>query len=144
MGSVTTVAIRCLAPHRFQVRMIDPFRHVTVKGDLRAIHPAQWVDLPQTLAHQGVGEAPHRAQRRVYCRLGAKTRAVREVARDHLSIDALDPDAWAMPVEAPSPTDSAVLLCMPPTADSIPGKRRAHAYTRLRAAARPLILQVFE
>src|ERR1700722_19109138 len=89
--------------------MIDPFRQATVRGDLRASHPAQWVDLPQTLAHQVVAEAPHRAQRRIYCRFGAKTRAVRNVVGDHLSIDALDPNAWATPLEPPSPSIQSCL-----------------------------------
>lgn len=50
-----------------------------------------------------VAEAPHRAQRRVHCRLGTKTRTVRDVACDHLGINALNPDAWATPLEPPSP-----------------------------------------
>ena len=103
MGSVFTVAIRRFAPQRFHVGVIDPFRQATVRCDLRAFHPAQRVDLPQTLAHQVLTEAAHRTQRRVHGGLGAKSGAVGDVARAHLGINALDRNAWATTLEPPPP-----------------------------------------
>src|SRR5216684_6608161 len=103
MGSVFTVATRRFAPQRFHVRVIDAFRQATVRSDLRAFHPTYRADVPQTLAHQVLAEPAHRTQRRGHRGLGAKTRAARDVARDHLGINALDRNAWATTLEPPSP-----------------------------------------
>ena len=86
MRTVLTVATRRLAPYRFQVYVIDPFRQATVRCELRPFHSTQWLDLPQTLAHQVVPKAAHRAQRCIHSRLGTKARTVRHVARDQVGI----------------------------------------------------------
>ena len=101
--TVVTVTVRRFAPHRFHVRVINPFRQATVGRDLRPLHPAQRVDLPQSQAHQVVTKAPHGAQRSRNGRFGAEARTTRHVARDQLGIDTLDANAWATPLQPSSP-----------------------------------------
>ena len=92
-----------LADKPVSVRVINPVRQATVRRDLRRFHRAQRVDLPQTLAHQVVAKAPHRAQCPVQGRLGSKTRAARDVACDHLGINVFDPNPWSTSLEPASP-----------------------------------------
>ena len=103
MRTVVTVMARCFAPHRFHVRMIDPFRQTTVRRDLGSFRPSQRVDLPQPLAHQIIAESPHRTQSGRYRRLGMKAGALPDVLSEYPRINLFDPDPGALALKPPPP-----------------------------------------
>ena len=85
------------------MRVIDSFRQTAVWCDLRALHPTQRIDLPQTLTYQVVAESSHRAQRRVNRRLRSKAGARRNVLRDRLGPDLFNHDPGTPLLQPSSP-----------------------------------------
>src|SRR6185312_6496654 len=88
-----------LCPQRLHVCPIDPPRQAAVRGDLRALHPAQRVLHPHPLAHQVLPESAHRRERPVHRRLRPKRRAALDVAHVELCIDRLELRTWAAALE---------------------------------------------
>jgi hypothetical protein len=73
------------------------------------LHPAQRVDLPQTLPDLVIPKSPHGAQRPVYRRLGAKTGAVGDLTCDQIGINLFDPYSRTPPPQPPSLPDQTSL-----------------------------------
>ena len=89
-------ALRGFAPHRFHVRSVDPLRQATVGRDLRTLHPAQRVDLPQYPGAPGNRRSPASCSASRTPSPWIENSHAPHVLRDHLGTDLLDPDPGAL------------------------------------------------